>query len=357
MLLLYPGRTRGRYACTVYLHSTMLLLYLALIVLFGIGALWFTFHYASTLSACDIIKYLCGFLIYIPLCFYFIKEVSENLRNFCCIYIPLCFYFIPGAGTTKSTKFFIYIPLCFYFMECRLSARQVAAVFTFHYASTLSSYDPIDCVADFIYIPLCFYFIKEVSENLRNFCCIYIPLCFYFIPGAGTTKSTKFFIYIPLCFYFMECRLSARQVAAVFTFHYASTLSSYDPIDCVADFIYIPLCFYFILLRSAWQSLPGIYLHSTMLLLYPIYGPVTNPQVNIFTFHYASTLSRSKALFKQTSCIYIPLCFYFITFGRVMRWHRIRHLHSTMLLLYPVLKLLRRWPQRYLHSTMLLLYP
>ena len=248
MLLLYPGRTRGRYACTVYLHSTMLLLYLALIVLFGIGALWFTFHYASTLSACDIIKYLCGFLIY-------------------------------------------------------------------------------------------------------------IPLCFYFIPGAGTTKSTKFFIYIPLCFYFMECRLSARQVAAVFTFHYASTLSSYDPIDCVADFIYIPLCFYFILLRSAWQSLPGIYLHSTMLLLYPIYGPVTNPQVNIFTFHYASTLSRSKALFKQTSCIYIPLCFYFITFGRVMRWHRIRHLHSTMLLLYPVLKLLRRWPQRYLHSTMLLLYP
>ena len=53
-------------------------------------------------------------------------------------------------------------------------------------------------------------------------------------------------------------------------------------------------------------------LHSTMLLLYLVSWDGTTESNDIFTFHYASTLSRDR----------------FIWFGSVP------HLHSTMLLLY-----------------------
>ena len=122
----------------------------------------FKFHYASTLSACDIIKYLCGFLIYIPLCFYFIKEVSENLRNFCCIYIPLCFYFIFIRSDRLRSRFHLHSTMLLLYPAPERKAVIPGYLFTFHYASTLSDIRAGNKPAGKdIYIPLCFYFIQE----------------------------------------------------------------------------------------------------------------------------------------------------------------------------------------------------
>ena len=141
--------------------------------------------------------------------------------------------------------------------------------------------------------------------------------------------------------------------------------------------IYIPLCFYFICFRLAVLLTFFLYLHSTMLLLYP------DRDIDLgihhrFTFHYASTLSRARASggtpvdtftfhYASTLSMFLP--------GLVCLN---RHLHSTMLLLYPDLRQNRktvciRFTFHYastlsprlllnldilihLHSTMLLLY-
>ena len=114
-----------------------------------------------------------------------------------------------------------------------------------------------------------------------------------------------------------------------------------------------------------------------MLLLYPSPFLLSPPLYHIFTFHYASTLSLCPRTESREHLIYIPLCFYFILSGwhrsgwhvsftfhyastlsvsvyieRVSEWN----LHSTMLLLYHVIR--DRIPVRdhHLHSTMLLLY-
>ena len=105
----------------------------------------------------------------------------------------------------------------------------------------------------------------------------------------------RIYIYIPLCFYFIAYRDNCPDAYVQFTFHYASTLS-YARTPEFADlfnlhstmlllylislmlftrpfFIYIPLCFYFI------ETLE-----------------VENIHPEIFTFHYASTLSISPGL-------------------------------------------------------------
>ena len=56
--------------------------------------------------------------------------------------------------------------------------------------------------------------------------------------------------------------------------------------------IYIPLCFYFIIANN-----------------------IKSGVTILFTFHYASTLSRARWALSVRSPIYIPLCFYFIDTG------------------------------------------
>ena len=127
---------------------------------------------------------------------------------------------------------------------------------------------------------------------LNSFClsCIYIPLCFYFIRLALSYALFSLHIYIPLCFYFIAyVRL----------------------VQLVSRHIYIPLCFYFIVVTHSPHN-----------------------ATNVFTFHYASTLS--------------------------VAWHAgarpTHHLHSTMLLLYRQQDISTAIAKAYLHSTMLLLY-
>ena len=141
-------------------------------------------------------------------------------------------------------------------------------------------------------------------------------------------------IYIPLCFYFICC--SDRQ-------------------SSILLYIYIPLCFYFI-----WEIILTlisiIYLHSTMLLLYLSLQLPLLSLLNIFTFHYASTLSAvaddilKEVLYLHSTMlllyltrelkmsihqkIYIPLCFYFIPVSVTDTSDTLSDLHSTMLLLY-----------------------
>ena len=97
--------------------------------------------------------------------------------------------------------------------------------------------------------------------------------------------------------------------------------------------IYIPLCFYFIWItgkEADWEA----YLHSTMLLLYPLRSadllePGLHLHSTMLLLYRAWNHGWDNDIF-----IYIPLCFYFIaTPGHIPDIKTI-HLHSTMLLLY-----------------------
>ena len=147
------------------------------------------------------------------------------------IYIPLCFYFIGKKPDYRTTVKTIYIPLCFYFILIRCSQRRQTTLFTFHYASTLSS---CRCYKEF--------WIR-----------IYIPLCFYFIPFIVLDSEKLIFIYIPLCFYFILRFAIVKELMKPFT---------------IDETIYIPLCFYFIRIGLLSVAVCKLHLHSTMLLLY-----------------------------------------------------------------------------------------
>ena len=229
------------------------------------------------------------------------------------IYIPLCFYFIGKKPDYRTTVKTIYIPLCFYFILIRCSQRRQTTLFTFHYASTLSS---CRCYKEFwirIYIPLCFYFILRfaiVKELMKPFTFHYAST----LSGVPTSSlSLSIHIYIPLCFYFIRIGLLS---VAVCKLHLHSTM--------------------LLLYRWSrrWKRLNLQNLHSTMLLLYRDWGWFSVLVYKWFTFHYASTLSILDTIKTRYAVyIYIPLCFYFIKEAGCTA-AEISHLHSTMLLLY-----------------------
>ena len=120
------------------LHSIMLLLYL----------------YRD-----DGTKITASYLHSIMLLLYLLQLVQEDKTTF--IYIPLCFYFIKNG-----TRFISSIVSDLHSIMLLLYQSQVFRItlyygkFTFHYASTLSCCpDPALSKAVIIYIPLCFYFI------------------------------------------------------------------------------------------------------------------------------------------------------------------------------------------------------
>ena len=184
-----------------------------------------------------------------------------------------------------------------------------------------------------------------------------------------------------------------------FTFHYASTISQAGAARTLTDPIYIPLCFYFIRIGKTSSA---IWIKFTFHYASTLSQQGVNRSISClwFTFHYASTLSwkrynrsgdyidlHSTMLLlylwtaishRWTMPIYIPLCFYFIRYGKEWsRWFCL-YLHSTMLLLYrnrehsegkkkniyiPLCfyfipaKSYPTFGDLHLHSTMLLLYP
>ena len=250
----------------------------------------FTFHYASTLSAC--------------------ANTHNDYTNR--IYIPLCFYFIRYPEEEKNTCIGIYIPLCFYFIWIGFDNHDLVSWFTFHYASTLSwTADPEKLWDRYLHstMLLLYQFAYEVRNNMGE---IYIPLCFYFIETQLISvgyklidlHSTMLLLYqiwavysVCWCKFTFHYASTLSGIGSVrypfhdlFTFHYASTLSTkWEHTTDGSWNIYIPLCFYFIRKLNPKCGFV-LHLHSTMLLLY--------------------RMSGSQKL--SGTWIYIPLCFYFI---------------------------------------------
>ena len=134
-------------------------------------------------------------------------------------------------------------------------------------------------------------------------------------PKSRMVEAWPSNIYIPLCFYFIryhQCDDIVHQHK--FTFHYASTLSTYvDKIPAsvktnlhstmllLYQFLHEFFCISCNNLHSTMlllyldpffcQQPWHVHLHSTMLLLYPESGADTADSYSAFTFHYASTLS------------------------------------------------------------------
>ena len=99
----------------------------------------------------------------------------------------------------------------------------------------------------------------------------------------------------------------------LFTFHYASTLSSWNrSIACPITHLHSTMLLLYLSI-DLQTALDKDNLHSTMLLLYRI-GWNGRFASTAFTFHYASTLSCTLMQKETWRQIYIPLCFYFIGF-------------------------------------------
>ena len=112
------GSRSGYYSADLHLHSTMLLLYL-----FACRFYKFDFpHLHSTM----LLLYLTTF------------KSSTYLFS---IYIPLCFYFISHAALVTGSCF-SYLHSTMLLLYLSKVPRQMFApsTFTFHYASTLSSF-------------------------------------------------------------------------------------------------------------------------------------------------------------------------------------------------------------------------
>ena len=284
-------------------------------------SIWFTFHYASTLS-----------------------------------------HWRTGAGSFPVR---IYIPLCFYFIEYCYARRIAKRLFTFHYASTLSDTGITTSTLSSIYIPLCFYFIGVSSPFNASIKFIYIPLCFYFIRPFVPRGRLISSIYIPLCFYFINIFRKSLCLVFTFTFHYASTLSQTQESQTAPYlYIYIPLCFYFIQTRRPFQKALS-FIYIPLCFYFINYGqiPIWHWQTNLHSIMLLLYLWQTRG--RNPICyIYIPLCFYFIgcrktelctadtftfhyasTLSCRVYPHKLRktHLHSIMLLLYPAKLALNCW--------------
>ena len=205
MLLLYRAVREWRDSCWWHLHSIMLLLYLFSVPIPALGILhlhsimlllylwlrsswrrvwlWFTFHYASTLSV-------------------FVGSDESNIKIFTFHY-----------ASTLSRK--------------AQAVFGTTIEFTFHYASTLSGTDSDDILVDgFIYIPLCFYFINS-QESPADQAHPYLHSIMLLLYLSAIQR--KLGCAVEFTFHYAST-LSAQgahspRAVTVFTFHYASTLS------------------------------------------------------------------------------------------------------------------------------------
>ena len=332
MLLLYQTPPALCYVSDRNLHSTMLLLYLYFLNGFG---------YDSN--------------IYIPLCFYFISWCLLRKTGCGPIYIPLCFYFIEPLviqtingvlftfhyASTLSIyslqSFYPSTPFTFHYASTLSytcpTIQSLLYKFTFHYASTLSGFvfvarpfsiylhstmlllyrnDPgrvVQRCRDLHSTMLLLYryeslVYKGKLENLHSTMLLLYPQpCTSLRYRYLHLHSTMLLLYPSL--------LKNHCTVSSFTFHYASTLSR-----CMSarsnwiSHLHSTMLLLYPSLSASWVAYRRN-LHSTMLLLYPIV-PENRLLFFLFTFHYASTLSRTSRQISLLLPIYIPLCFYFI---------------------------------------------
>ena len=314
MLLLYQCQTLYIVLCTIYLHSTMLLLY----------------------PVNRAVRFTKNYQIYIPLCFYFISS-SIWLTH---LKLKFTFHYASTLSCTEPSYAVMHSLFTFHYAST-LSIRYVPReLWDFHLHSTmlllyrspsvfnrdrvphlhstmlllypaLSTHDP----TKFVHLHSTMLLLYRKHRNaLKTDNSIYIPLCFYFIVLHRVwlqhinldLHSTMLLLYLWLVFGSIGLRT-----------HLHSTMlllypQCQPPVIGPSEKIYIPLCFYFIN-RCKWTSGRDQHLHSTMLLLYRTRTRQKKMPGSTFTFHYASTLSIWKSWLSNSGfSIYIPLCFYFI---------------------------------------------
>ena len=141
----------------------------------------FTFHYASTIS-----HILHGHL-----------PSGRPLHSTMLLLYLQCLYIRPHVQSTLHSTmlllyriycrvglqyFLLYIPLCFYYIEECVFKCKTKGHFTFHYASTISSQDKYHQNTPlFLYIPLCFYYIASCWR--------------YVLPSLLSLHSTMLLLY------------------------------------------------------------------------------------------------------------------------------------------------------------------
>ena len=98
---------------------------------------------------------------------------------------------------------------------------NLTALFTFHYASTLSRMAGKENSVKGIYIPLCFYFILVAEDIIQIELSIYIPLCFYFIPFLFSPliscSSDLYFVHLLFSLYFHFKNILVKSPKCNFT--------------------------------------------------------------------------------------------------------------------------------------------
>ena len=182
-----------------------------------------------------------------------------------------------------------------------------------------------------IYIPLCFYFILDCCSKSLTLIHLHSTMLLLY-QFVGSNNNSVAFIYIPLCFYFIFVKVIFKSSSTDLHSTMLLLYRSWHGYVIYRSIIYIPLCFYFIwsdaripvlppnlhstmllLYRNRYQNFLLGFLftfHYASTLSTPTFNNALG--INGFTFHYASTLSpcpwRESALY----VIYIPLCFYFI---------------------------------------------
>ena len=232
------------------------------------------------------------YIIYIPLCFYFIGKSTRKNEQKRDLHSTMLLLYRSSVLGIQSRKGNLHSTMLLLYREKQQDTALFQS-FTFHYASTLSAHvhgdKPPSMSFTFHYastLSMNSKMISKVQTNLHS-----TMLLLY--QSWLTSRTPLSLIYIPLCFYFIYSLWHQAVLNRQFTFHYASTLSIF----------------------RSFASSAMMHLHSTMLLLYP-YGVVCSKCVGhiyiplCFYFIASSSLVKTVVYF-----IYIPLCFYFIHIG------------------------------------------
>ena len=172
----------------------------------------FTFHYASTLSR----KAQAVFGTTIEFTFHYASTLSHltkkrrppvtaNLHSIMLLLYRTCH--LPHSWGS----FIIYIPLCFYFIRIRFNIQRGRSWFTFHYASTLSTAEQLMHGKSLHLHSIMLLLYPRYNDKFPRTFRIYIPLCFYFI-GHDRKFCREYFIFT---FHYASTLSAGRQTGTM----------------------------------------------------------------------------------------------------------------------------------------------
>ena len=237
------------YGSVFHLHSTMLLLYLLCIS----AVVWSSLDLHSTM------------LLLYRLSASTVRTSLSNLHS-----TMLLLY--PDHPPCAPRFDLIYIPLCFYFIRTVYLRTAQCNTFTFHYASTLSCTPLSVCITN---VKFTFHYASTLSDGRR----------FRFYHQSLHLHSTMLLLYLHRT---LMWRLWKINLHSTMLLLYRSPQNTEDLPH--SDLHSTMLLLYRAPQEKC--TFPRSHLHSTMLLLYPASSDTRFMMISSFTFHYASTLSK-----------------------------------------------------------------